>query len=151
MRTMMALVVAGALTAAAAPARAADEAQVRFSGIKLVDMKARTPEQTVNVLVAHDNLSVIDAAANTAIRTFDYSGLAVTHTFASTPPAEAGNPNTATTQPMAMPMYFGRDPRNWLTLTSGSQTVVLRVSPHVYEKFKSALGEHNVTVSEAGK
>ena len=148
MRTIMALVVAGALTAASAPAGAAAENSVRFSGIKLVDMKARTPEQTVSVLVAHDNLSVMDAVANTAIRTFDYSGLAVVHTFASAPPAEAGNPSAAATQPMAMPMYWP-DPRNWLTLKSGSQTMVLRVSAHVYEKFKSALGEHNVAVSEA--
>ena len=49
MRTIMALVVAGALTAASVPAGAAADNQVRFSGIKLVDMKARTPEQTVNV------------------------------------------------------------------------------------------------------
>ena len=47
-----------------------------------------------------------------------------------------------------MPMYLGRDPRNWLTLKSGDALAVLRVSPHVFDKFKAALGEHNVKITE---
>ena len=35
-----------------------------------------------------------------------------------------------------------------VSLKSGDATAVLRVSPHVFDKFKAALGEHHVQVSE---
>jgi hypothetical protein len=38
--------------------------------------------------------------------------------------------------------------RPGLTLTSGGDLAVLRVSSRVFDKFKAALGEHNVKVSE---
>jgi hypothetical protein len=146
MRLMLTGALAGAMTLVAVTAGA--QASVKFSGIKLVDMHARTPEQTVNVLVDSSGLSIVDAAGGKTIKTFNYSGLDVVHTYASTPPAAAGNPSSASTGAASMPMYMGRDPRNWLTLKSGADTVVLRVSPHVFDKFKAALGEHNVKISE---
>ena len=47
-----------------------------------------------------------------------------------------------------MPMYMGKDPRNWLTVTSATDLAVLRVSAKVLNEFKKALGEHNVTIVE---
>jgi hypothetical protein len=121
---------------------------VKFSGIKLVNMHGQTPEQTVNVLIDPSGLSIVDPVKNAPIKTFNYTGLEVVHTFSITPPASAGSPSAAPTGSAAMPMYFGKDPRNWLTLKSGDATAVLRVSPHVFDKFKAALGEHKVMITE---
>jgi hypothetical protein len=49
---------------------------------------------------------------------------------------------------MAPPMYMGKTPHNWLTLKSGSDTFVLRVSDRVYAQLKDSLASHNVQVEE---
>jgi hypothetical protein len=121
----------------------------KFSGIKLVDFNARTPERTVTVTLGSDSLMIADPAAPTDVKTLPYSGLSVMHTVSSAPPKSAGDPSAAAKQPMAPPMYMGKDPRNWLTLKSGSDELTLRVSSKVYGQLKAALGEHNVTVEEA--
>ena len=146
MRFITAGAIAGAMILGAVTVGA--QASVKFSGIKMVDMHARTPETTVNVVVDPSGISIVDPVHSSSIKAFKYEGLEVTHTFNSTPPAAAGSPSAAPTGSAAMPMYFGKDPRNWLTLKSGDSTAVLRVSPHVYDKFKAALGEHKVTITE---
>jgi hypothetical protein len=149
----MRLILAGAALGAMLVGTATLGAQaaatsVKFSGIKLVDMKARTPEQTVNVVMDSGGVKIVDPIGNKPIKSFEYAGLDVTHTVNSAPPAEAGSPSAASTGAMSMPMYMGRDPRNWLTLKSGTDLAVLRVSPHVFTKFKATLGEHNVKITE---
>ena len=129
-------------------AQATGAASAKFSGIKLVDMKARQPEQTVNVLVDSSGLSIVDPVAKKPIKTFDYAGLEMTHTFTAAPPASAGSPGAAPTGAMTMPMYMGKDPRNWLTVKSATDLATLRVSTRVYNELKKALGEHNVTIVE---
>jgi hypothetical protein len=146
MRLILAGAIAGVMTLGAATLGA--QSPVKFSGIKLVNMQSRTPEQTVNVVLDPSGLSIVDPAGDKPIKTFNYSSLDVVHTFTSAPPASAGSPSAAPTGSAAMPMYFGRDPRNWLTLKSGDALAVLRVSPHVFDKFKAALGEHNVKITE---
>jgi hypothetical protein len=146
MRLMTACAIVGAMILGTVTLGA--QASVKFSGIKLVDMHAQTPETTVNVLVDPSGISIVDPVHSSPIKAFKYDGLEVTHTFNSAPPATAGNPSAAATGSASMPMYFGRDPRNWLTLKSGEATAVLRVSPHVFDKFKAALGEHNVKITE---
>ena len=146
MRFITAGAIAGAMILGAVTVGA--QASVKFSGIKLVDMHARTPETTVNVVVDPSGISIVDPVHSTPIKSFKYEGLDVTHTFNAAPPASAGSPSAAPTGSAAMPMYFGKDPRNWLTLKSGDTAAVLRVSPHVYDKFKAALGEHKVTITE---
>jgi hypothetical protein len=146
MRLMLTGALAGAMTLVAMTAGA--QGSVKFSGIKLVDMHAQTPEQTVNVLVDSNGLSIVDAAGGKSLKTFNYAGLDVVHTVSITPPAIAGNPSAAPVGTASAPMYLGREPRNWLTLKSGDSTAVLRVSPHVFDKFKAALGEHNVKITE---
>jgi hypothetical protein len=146
MRFITAGAIAGAMVLGAVTVGA--QASVKFSGMKLVDMHARTPEQTVSVMMDASGLSIVDPVHNTPIKTFGYSTLDVVHTFSPAPPASAGSPGAAPTGSAAMPMYFGKDPRNWLTLKSGDATAVLRVSPHVFDKFKASLGEHNVKISE---
>ena len=49
---------------------------------------------------------------------------------------------------MAPPMYMGKTPHNWLTLKSGTDTIVLRVSERVYAQLKDALASHSVQVQE---
>jgi hypothetical protein len=121
----------------------------RYSGIKLVDMKARTPEQTVTLSLEKDSLKVIDPVAKSDIKAFAYSGLNVTHTLSSAPPASAGNPASAATQRGEAPTYMGKTPRNWLTLASGADQVTLRVSQKVYDKLKASLESHGVKVEDA--
>ncbi len=146
----MRFITAGAITGAMilGAVTVGAQASMKFAGIKLVDMKAHTVEQTVDVVVDQGSLSIVDPVHSSAIKTFQYANLEVVHSFAITPPAAAGNPSAAPTGSAAMPMYFGRDPRNWLTLKSGADTAVLRVSQHVFDKFKAALGEHKVTITE---
>ena len=146
MRFITAGAIAGTMILGAVTVGA--QSSVKFSGIKLVDMHARTPETTVNVVVDTSGISIVDPVHSSSIKAFKYEGLDVVHTYASAPPATAGSPSAAPTGSAAMPMYFGRDPRNWLTLKSGDTTAVLRVSPHVFDKFKAALGEHNVKITE---
>jgi hypothetical protein len=151
MRTMLAGLAIGALVmgSASASAQEAAPAQMKFSGIKLVDMKARTPEQTVTLVFGRDSLRLLDPGSNTAIRTLEYSSLRVTHMVSSAPPASAGDPNAAATQPGSMPMYMGKTPRHWLTLESSDATVTLRVSAKVYDRVKAGLNERRVSVDEA--
>jgi len=146
MRFITAGAIAGAMILGAVTVGA--QASMKFSGMKLVDMHSRTPEQTVNVLVDPSGLSIVDPVHSSPIKAFKYDGLEVTHTLNSAPPASAGSPSAAPTGSAAMPMYFGKDPRNWLTLKQGDSTAVLRVSPHVYDKFKAALGRHNDKITE---
>ncbi|MBK5298913.1 MAG: hypothetical protein JJE40_17300 [Vicinamibacteria bacterium] len=146
MRMILAGAAVAAMTFGAATVGA--QASKKFSGIKLVDMKARQPEQTVNVLLESSGLTIVDPVAKKPIKTFDYAGLDVTHTLTAAPPAAAGNPSAAATGAASMPMYMGKDPRNWLTIKSATDLAVLRVSEKVFKEFKDALGEHNVTIVE---
>jgi hypothetical protein len=120
-----------------------------FSGVKLVDMKAREPERTVNLVFGADTLRIVEPSDKSALRSFPYSDLTVTHTISSAPPASAGQPSAAATQQGALPMYMGKTPRNWLTIAAGGEQVTLRVSAKVYEQVKAALVEHRVEINEA--
>jgi hypothetical protein len=142
------LIVAFAGPPAAAQAPAQKKAPTTFSGVKLVDLQARKPEQTVTLRLNEDGMKIVDPASKTDVATLPYSGIAVTHRVSSAPPAVAGEPAAAAKQPMASPMYMGKTPHNWLTLKSGTDTIVLRVSERVYAQLKDALGSHNVQVQE---
>ena len=93
MRFMTAGAIAGAMILGAVTVGA--QASMKFSGVKLVDMHAQTPETTVSVLVDPSGLSIVDPVHNSPIKSFKYENLEVTHTFASAPPATAGNPSAA--------------------------------------------------------
>jgi len=135
--------------AGAAPVPAAEKkAPNSFSGIKLVDLHARKAEQTVSVRLQDDAMKIIDPTLKKEVASLPYSGLTASHTLASAPPAVAGEPAAASIQPMAPPMYMGKTPRNWLALKSGNDTIVLRVSEHVYAQLKESLAGHNVQVQE---
>ena len=151
MRTMLAGLVIGGLIvgSASAGAQEAAAAKTAFSGIKLVDMKARTPEQSVTLVFGRSSLRIMEEGSNTALRTLEYAGLRATHTVSSAPPASAGDQNAVAKQPMAPPMYFAKTPRNWLTLASAGETVTLRVSSKVYDQVKAALDERRVPIEEA--
>ena len=141
------IVAPGAAAAAQAPA-AQKKAPTTFSGVKLVDLQARKPEQTVTVRLNEDGLKIVDPASKTDVATLPYSGTSVTHRVSSAPPSVAGEPAAAAKQPMAPPMYMGKTPHNWLTLKSGTDTIVLRVSERVYTQLKDALASHSVQVQE---
>jgi hypothetical protein len=145
---LMVVTFTGTPGGAQAPA-AEKVAPKTFSGVKLVDLHARKPEQTVTLSLGADALTITDPASKTQVVSLPYSGLSATHSVSPAPPAAAGEPATAATQPMAPPMYLGKDPRNWLTLKSGDDTRVLRVSEKVYASLKDALAAHNVQVEEA--
>ena len=83
-------------------------AATTFSGIKLVDMHARTPEQTVTLRFDADDAQ--DRRSDWAARAgvSRYCGLTATHTFASSPPASAGNPDAVPTQPGVVPDVHGQ-------------------------------------------
>ncbi len=145
--TALIVALAGPPAAAQAPA-AQKKAPTTFSGIKLVDLNARKPEQTVTVRLNEDGMKIVDTASKTDVVTLPYSGTTATHRLSSAPPAVAGDPSAAATQPMAAPMYMGKTPHNWLTLKAGTATIVLRVSERVYAQLKDALASHNVQVQE---
>jgi hypothetical protein len=132
---------------AQAPA-AQKKAPTTFSGVKLLDLQARKPEQNVTLRLTDDALKIVDPASKAEVATLPYSGIAATHRVSSAPPPVAGEPAAAATQPMAPPMYMGKTPHNWLTLKSGTDTIVLRVSERVYAQLKDALASHNVQVQE---
>ena len=143
------IVAALAGTPAAAQAPAAEKkAPNTFSGVKLVDLHARKAEQTVTLKLSDDAMTIVDPAAKKEVANLAYSGLTATHSVSSAPPAAAGDPSAASTQPMAPPMYMGKTPHNWLTLKSGAETIVLRVSEKVYDKLKASLASHNVQIEE---
>lgn len=119
-----------------------------FSGVKLVDMKARTPERTVTLSFGVESLRLVDPAKDAVLETFAYRDLMVTHTVSSAPPPSAGDPGAAATQRASLPMYMGKTPRNWLTLQSAGGQATLRVSAKVYEQVKAALERHRVMVHE---
>ena len=98
MRFITAGAIAGAMFLGAATVGA--QGSVKFSGIKLVDMHARTPEQTVSVIVDQGGLAIVDPVKNSSIKTFNYTGLDVVHTYSSAPPATAGSPSAAPTSRM---------------------------------------------------
>jgi hypothetical protein len=144
-------VLSTALACAIALGAASVEAQTKaaattFSGIKLVGMKARTPEQSVSLVVGSETLRIVDPVADSPVKTFPYADLVVTHTVSSAPPASAGNPNAAATQPMSPPMNMGKTPRNWLTIGTAGEQVTLRVSAKVYEEVKAAFHERRVVI-----
>jgi hypothetical protein len=134
--------------AAGAPPSAEKKAPNSFSGLKLVDLKARKAETTVSMKLGEDAMTIVDPAAKTEVARLSYSGTTASHRVSSAPPPVAGEPATAATQPMSAPMYMGKTPHNWLTLKSGSDTIVLRVSEKVYAQLKDALASHNVQVEE---
>jgi len=144
MRTIVAATAIGVVLAAGA---AAGESAT-FSGVKLVDMKARTPERTVTLSFGEESLQLVDPAKNAVLETFAYRDLMVTHTVSSAPPPSAGNADAAATQRASLPMYMGKTPRNWLTLQSAGGQATLRVSAKVYEQVKAALERHRVMVHE---
>jgi hypothetical protein len=145
----MTLIVGPVATAAGAQAPAAQKkAPTTFSGVKLLDLDARKPERNVTLRLNEDGLKIVDPASKADVATLPYSGIAATHRVSSAPPAVAGEPAAAATQPMAAPMYMGKTPHNWLTLKSGTDTIVLRVSERVYAQLKDALASHNVQVQE---
>lgn len=94
-----------------------------------------------------DALRIADGVGGPA-RRLEYSGLTATHTFASAPPASAGDPDAVATQPAAFPMYMGKPQRNWLTFNSGGTHTTLRVSSKVYDELKASLAEHNIPLDE---
>jgi hypothetical protein len=153
MRLFIVGIALGAILAGGAVAAAQDTGTKgkMFSGIKLADMQARTPEQTVNVALEKDMLRIIDPAAKKDVKTFPYSGLKVSHKLSNMPPEAAGSPESAQTQRGQMPTYMGKGERNWLTLKSGSDEATLRVSSKVYDELKMSLQEHGVTIEEATK
>ena len=73
----------------------------------------------------------------------------MTHSVSNTPPAAAGSPESAQTQRGEAPTYMGKSERNWLTLQSGGDQVVLRVSSKIYEQVKTALESHGVKIEDA--
>jgi len=115
-----------------------------FSGIKLVDPHAGKPEQTVSVRFQADKMAILDLAAKSEIASLPYEGLTALLTVSPAPPAIPGQTATATRQPTGM----GKTSRNWITLQSGSNAYVFRVSEQVYGTFRQALEVHKVEVTE---
>lgn len=152
MRMLMVGATLGVLLAGSTLAVAQDTAAgTMFSGVKLADMKARTPEQTVTVSVGKEHVRVIDPVAKKDIKTFQYADLKVSHTLSNVPPASAGSPESAATQRGEMPTYMGKAERNWLTLKSASDEATLRVSSKVYDEMKAALESHGVKIEDVVK
>jgi hypothetical protein len=142
-------VMASFATPAGAQAPAAQKkAPTSFSGVKLLDLQARKPEQNVTLRLTDEAMRIVDPVSKADVATLPYSGISATHRLSSAPPPIAGDPAAAATQPMAPPMYMGKTPHNWLTLKSGTDTIVLRVSERVYAQLKDALAAHNVQVQE---
>ena len=110
---MLSVAVAVGVLVAGVGVVAADDAKPAntFSGIKLVDMKARTPEQTVTVTVGQEHVRVIDPTTKKELKTFALSGRNVTHTESNTPPAAAGSPESAQVQRGEAPMHLARQRR----------------------------------------
>jgi len=135
------------LGVSAVGAQTSRPAATSYSGIKLVNMKAQTPEQTVLLRFDADQLKIVDPMGG-AGKSLPYTGLTATHTFASAPPAAAGDPSAAPTGAATFPMYMGKPQRNWLTLTSDGTLTVLRVSDKVYTQLKASLAEHKVPLDE---
>lgn len=145
----VALVVAiGASPARAGQAAPATEQAKVFSGLKLVDLKARTPEMTVTLALKADAMTITDPAAKKDLKTLPYAGLTVRHTFSSAPPKEAGDPAAAATQRGEAPTYMGKSERHWLVINPGADQAILRVSTKVYDELKAWFGQHSVTVQE---
>ena len=149
----LAIALAGVLAITMSiPASAQTSDGPEFSGVKLVDMNARTPEQTVTLVFDRDSVRIVEPAAAATIKRFTYADLAVAHTVSSAPPASAGNPSAAPTGSGSLPMYMGKTPRNWLTLSSAGSSaqdqVTLRVSAKVYDQVKAELTKRKVAVEE---
>jgi hypothetical protein len=148
-RTLVELLGAAVMvvtTAGAVGAQSSDGAKV--SGVKLVDMKARTPEQSVTLVFDRDSLRIVEPNGASTLKRFAYTDLSVTHTVSSAPPESAGNPSAVGTGSASMPMYMGKTPRNWLTLSSAGEQVTLRVSAKVYDQVKAELTQRQVAVAE---
>lgn len=124
------LLVAGAAVVAAQDTKPADT----FSGVKLLDTKARAPEQSVTVTVGKEHLRVIDPEAKKDLKVFEYKSLTVTHLFGKTPPGAVAAPASIE--------------RHWVTLKSGADEATLQVSEHVLTQLKSALEPHGVKVED---
>jgi hypothetical protein len=150
MRLAPTMVAAVALVVSANPvgAQAPRQGPAMFSGIKLVDLQARKAERTVTVSLDADAMKIVDPSARQEVAAIPYAGMAVTHSHSSAPPTAAGDPSAAATQRGAAPTYMGKTPRHWLTVTSGGQTTVLRVSEKVYSELKAALAANRVEVRE---
>lgn len=150
MRMSIVAITAGVMLAGggSVAAQGGSGAARQFTGIKMADMTARTPEQTVTVMVGPEALRVVDPGAKKDVKTFPYSGLKVTHSVSNMPPASAGTPEQAQVQRGQMPTYMGKGERNWLTLESDTDQATLRVSSKVYNELKAALQSHGVTIEE---
>jgi hypothetical protein len=135
------------LTVSAVVAQTPRPSATSYSGIKLVNMKAQTPEQTVTLRFDAEELRILDPMGG-AGKSLRYTGLTATHTFASAPPAAAGDPSAAPTGAATFPMYMGKPQRNWLTLSSEGTHTVLRVSDKVYTQLKASLAEHRIPLEE---
>lgn len=135
------------LGVSAMSAQAPRPAATTFSGVKRVDMRARTPEQTVTLNFDADALRIVDPMGGPS-QNLLYAGLTATHTFASAPPASAGDPSMTPTGAASFPMYMGKPQRNWLTFASGGTHTVLRVSDKVYGQLKASLAEHKIPLEE---
>jgi hypothetical protein len=143
MRRMLIGVALGALVAGGAVITAEPKA---FSGIKLVDLKARTPERSVNVVFGDHALQLLEPGTTTVLKAFPYKDLVVTHSISAGPPPSAGDPSAAATQRASFPMYHGKIERNWLTLEAPGSQATLRVSAKVYDEVRAALQQHQVIV-----
>jgi len=134
MRMLVVCAALGALLAGTSTMAADTKAAGTFSGVKLVDTKARAPEQDVSVTVGAEHVRVIDSTKKD-LKAFAYGGLSATHTYGKMPPGATAAPSTTE--------------RHWLTLKSGDDEVTLQVSEHVYTQLKAALEAHNVKVEDA--
>jgi hypothetical protein len=120
----------------------------QFTGIKLVDpQNQRGLETDVTVRVDKDQLALVEPHSKKEVRTIPYGSITtIDETYSITPPLPAGAISGKSTGATSMPSYLGREPRRWWTINSDGQPVILRVSNQVYERLKSAIAEHKVTI-----
>jgi hypothetical protein len=147
-----AVVIASVLGLAAGSAQAQGSAQPKqYGGLKLVDpQNPRGLETDISVRVDTDHLILIDPHLKKEVKSLPYSSIkGIDDTFSITPPIPAGSISGASTGAASMPSYMGREPRHWWTINTDSGTVILRVSPKVYDELKAGVAEHNVKIQES--
>ena len=147
-----AVVIASVLGLAAGSAQAQGSVQPKqYGGLKLVDpQNPRGLETDISVRVDTDHLILIDPHLKKEVKSLPYSSIkSIDDTFSITPPIPAGSISGASTGAASMPSYMGREPRHWWTINTDSGTVILRVSPKVYDELKAGVAEHNVKIQES--
>jgi hypothetical protein len=124
-----------------------------FRGLKLFDTTTpKTIEKDVALRLDADGLVIRDMRGGKPLHSMSYSRInRVEHAFQSAPPVSAGALSAASTQTMAAPAYFAKNPRHWLTITSDKETAILRVSTRLYDRLKAAFAERNVKIEERQK